>query len=907
MLNSAPGRRLVPAGEGAGLQRRAVAVSGRCPAQKCAKRKVVTVYSASASSPAVSSVQPSLFTTQPVPSDRTPVNNTAPQTQSEPIQNLTRLAAANQSCQVLEALSKTALLLRDQAVDQKLDHATLQALFQNGYDTLVALLQALPMCPGAYSPAAVIPETCITLFHIHNVLLSAAYASDQDLDVYTELIQAGLGLYLLKAPRSSGFSCSNGQLDAILDALAHQSHWNFQRLLWLRMLPSIAKWDSMQDFMSVIDSCELHAQSAAVAAAAAAPSASPSDSAAAAEVRSGASTAIASSSSSSRSMAGKPAYTSYAVYADEGAPEVAASPLATAFNKIADAERASSGSSTSTSGRGSGSGYDKRAEHDEYLCLMSECIRAAFDGAAARGLATAEQPYQAARDLLDTAAAFDKRQRATSTPPALRYTFIPNPTWLSQVAAAGVEARLVPMSINPEQTIQLLRDLDALAPKPLEPHGAANRWMDAKGQAAVEGAVLRHTASHAWTEEQALQVLQVLAGKCRSPPSDALCVLVEGLLFTCAEAKDDLGFLCTLLQDACDLVDARGAAALSPAHMSMVRVALNRAICLVGSASNEGTAIFPTTPAGSSSSGTGAGVPSWRNRDFMFNSYPRLLAAARTFDYPLQAFRLDEYAAELYNHLAAQPGHELVAVGPEGLTRALAAVAGTPCCRDPQFAAAFERACLNVVSVQFAVGYTHPKRWLGLLKRTAEELHFPMPDLAASVKAMMVRLCDSRRHTSYFWDMLPLVGALERRAAEAVGKPQAADAPAVGWTPVADLPTSGSVRGSAAATSARYVTGATAAPGRRGSPGSKSSSASGRRPLGTQSTAISSGTSSTISSNASSQRAIIPPPDLSRYLVNEDEFATWCEELGQRLALHMAMATDKDRAAQLSMLGISSM
>lgn len=60
-----------------------------------------------------------------------------------------------------------------------------------------------------------------------------------------------------------------------------------------------------------------------------------------------------------------------------------------------------------------------------------------------------------------------------------------------------------------QQTIQLLRDLDAMAPKPLEPHGAANRWLDAKGQAAVEGAVLRHTASHAWTEEQALQVLQV--------------------------------------------------------------------------------------------------------------------------------------------------------------------------------------------------------------------------------------------------------------------------------------------------------------------------------------------------------------------------------------------------------------
>lgn len=89
------------------------------------------------------------------------------------------------------------------------------------------------------------------------------------------------------------------------------------------------------------------------------------------------------------------------------------------------------------------------------------------------------------------------------------------------------------------------------------------------------------------------------------------------------------------MQDACDLVDSRGAAALSPAHTSMVRVVLNRAICLVGSASNEGTAIFPTTPA-SSSSGAGAGVPSWRNRDFMFNSYPRLLAAARKFDYPLQ-------------------------------------------------------------------------------------------------------------------------------------------------------------------------------------------------------------------------------------------------------------------------------
>ncbi|KAG2437858.1 hypothetical protein HXX76_005476 [Chlamydomonas incerta] len=810
--------------------------------------------------------------------------------------NLTRLAAANQSCQVLEALSNTARLLRSQAdpATRTLDSVTLQALFQNGYDTLVALLQALPMCLGAYSPAAVIPETCITLFHTHNVLLSAAYASNQDLDVYTELIQAGLGLFLLKAPRSSGFSCSNGQLDAILDALARQDLWTFQRLLWLRMLPSIGKWDSMQDFMSVIDSCELHAQSAVRVAAPAAADAPAASDAGSSSASSPAAESRSWTSTSANSSGRKSAHTPYAAYANGSPYGAAASSVATAAGCAADAvaDRASSGSTTSTSGRGAG---DKRSEHDEYLCLMSECIRAAFDGAAARGLAAAEQPYLAARELLDAAAAFDRRQRAPSTPPALRYTFIPNPTWLSHVAAAGVEARLVPMSINPEQTIQLLRDLDAMAPKPLEPHGAANRWLDGKGQAAVEGAVLRHTATHAWTEEQALQVLQVLAGKCRSPPSDALCGLVEGLLFTCAEAKEDLCFLCTLLQ---------GAAALSPAHVSMVRVVLNRAICLVGTASTEGTAIFPSTPASSSSSGTGAGVPSWRSRDFMFNSYPRLLAAARTFDYPLQAFRLDEYTAELYNHLAAQPGHELVAVGPEGLTRALAAVAGAPCCRDPQFAAAFERACLNVVSVQFAVGYTHPKRWLGLLKRTAEALPFPMPDLAAAVQAMMVRLCDSRRHTSYFWDMLPLVGALERRAAGAAGRPQAAEAAAVGWTPVAELPTSGSGSGSAAGpgSGARYGKGAAAGPGRRGSPGSRHAGTSGR-----YSSAVSTSSSGAVasSSSRSSQRAIIPPPDLTRYLVNEEEFAAWCEELGQRLALHMAMATDKDRAAQLSVLGIS--
>eukprot|EP00198_Chlamydomonas_reinhardtii_P007777 XP_001697114.1 predicted protein [Chlamydomonas reinhardtii] len=905
MLHSAhTARRLLAASQRSGPKRCVVVAPGRCPAHKCVRTNVVANSSTAARS-AVSSAQ-GLFATQPIPTELdgqgAAVNNAPP---SEPMNNLTRLAAANQSCQVLEALSNTARLLRSQAdpATRTLDSVTLQALFQNGYDTLVALLQALPMCPGAYSPAAVIPETCITLFHTHNVLLSAAYASNQDLDVYTELIQAGLGLYLLKAPRSSGFSCSNGQLDAILDSLAHQDLWTFQRLLWLRILPSIAKWDSMQDFMSVIDSCELHAQSAlrvamqaAADASAAASATSNSTNSAAMESRSWTSTAATTTTTTRGS-----AHTSYAVYANGSLGNVygaAATSVATAFTADAVGERASSGSSTSTSGRATGTSNDRRSEHDEYLCLMSECIRAAFDGAAVRGLAAAEQPYIAARELLDAAAAFDKRQRAPSTPPALRYTFIPNPTWLSHVAAAGVEARLVPMSIDPEQ---LLRDLDAMAPKPLEPHGAANRWLDAKGQAAVEGAVLRHTASHAWTEEQALQVLQVLAGKCRSPPSDALCGLVEGLLFTCADAKEDLGFLCTLLQDACDLVDSRGAAALSPAHTSMVRVVLNRAICLVGSASNEGTAIFPTTPA-SSSSGAGAGVPSWRNRDFMFNSYPRLLAAARKFDYPLQAFRLDEYAAELYNHLAAQPGHELVAVGPEGLMRALAAVAGTPCCRDPQFAAAFERACLNVVSVQFAVGYTHPKRWLGLLKRTAEALAFPMPDLAAAVKAMMVRLCDSRRHTSYFWDMLPLVGALERRAAEAVGKPQAAEAPAVGWTPVAELPASGLGQGSSAAagSGARYAKGVTAVPGRRGSPGSRL--VGGRHTVNTVSKSAASSIGAT---SSTSQRAIIPPPDLTRYLVSEEEFAAWCEELGQRLALHMAMATDKDRAAQLSVLGIS--
>ncbi len=58
-------------------------------------------------------------------------------------------------------------------------------------------------------------------------------------------MQAGLGLYLLKAPRPL-VAFSNGQLDDVLDALAHQDMWRLQRLLWQQVLACMPKWDSLQ-------------------------------------------------------------------------------------------------------------------------------------------------------------------------------------------------------------------------------------------------------------------------------------------------------------------------------------------------------------------------------------------------------------------------------------------------------------------------------------------------------------------------------------------------------------------------------------------------------------------------------------------------------------------------------------
>ncbi len=83
-----------------------------------------------------------------------------------------------------------------------------------------------------------------------------------------------------------------------------------------------------------------------------------------------------------------------------------------------------------------------------------------------------------------------------------------------------------PLSIAPvstarslAQVVQLLQDLDALAPKPLEssepsPEAGpaappARRWMGPAGQVAVEAAVLRHLDSNAWSPQQAMAVVQV--------------------------------------------------------------------------------------------------------------------------------------------------------------------------------------------------------------------------------------------------------------------------------------------------------------------------------------------------------------------------------------------------------------
>ncbi|GLC61690.1 hypothetical protein PLESTB_001792500 [Pleodorina starrii] len=818
-------------------------------------------------------------------------------------------------------------------------------------------LQALPQCSSAYSPAAVIPETCVTLFHVHNLLLQAAYASKQDFEVWTELMQAGLELYLRKAPRHI-VAFSGAQLEPVLDAMAHQDLWRFQRLLWQRLLPNIPAWDSLQDLCSVVQGCELAAQAATTAAAAAAAAmAGPSlDSCMAAggspeppaadvlasspvhadvDASQWGSTATASSSGTFPDLRTSPALPSLSPPAQSALPP---SPSASGGSSLlqpshqAEHARVRAAQATAAAAASAAASVlaSKQAELAEYNSLMAECIRSALEGASRRGLSGAPQPAAAAQELLEVASAFDARQRSPSALAALRYSFIPSPEWLSRVAAAGVQAG---ERLSAAQVVKLLQDLDALAPKPVEAHGALNRWLDAAGQAAVEQAVLRHASSRAWSPQQAVSVIRALIGKCSGPPGDQLCGLMEGLLLACDEARQDVGLVCTVLQEAVDLASwrseeggagtgaegpssaaaptAAAAGALTAAHMSLVRVALNRAIYLVGSAapSSDGTRASSSAAASTSGRAT-ADSHLWSNREFMFERYPRLLHAARRFGHPLQAFRLEEYADELYNHLATSPGHELVAVGPEGLALVLEAVASTPCCRDPQWAAAFERACLTLVAVQFSVGYTHPKRWLGLLEAIAAALPFPMPDLAAGLKALVVRLCDTRRHAKYFWQVLPLVGALERRAA--------ASAAAGGGGAAAGASTRGHHFGAhghghqggwqhgAGAPLWTPVSGGGGGPGalHRGGPyrGAVSAAAGSRNVGGGAAAAAAAGQHG---GSAASGR-VVPPPDISKHHVSDEEYSRWSEDLGQRLALSMACLSDQDRVAQLSVLGIGA-
>ncbi|KAG2497346.1 hypothetical protein HYH03_004507 [Edaphochlamys debaryana] len=757
-------------------------------------------------------------------------------------------------------------------------------------------------------------------------------------------MQAGIGLYLLKAPRAT-VAFTNGQLDAVLEALARQDLWRLQSLLWGRLLPSIGgTWDSLQDFLSVVGDCEVQAQAAASAAAAIATlTPQPGNSA-----RPGAGTtpSPAAQAASASSLAGRPAGGlvtsvrgkgsdwSVAVYASPAAgpsdwrtqpqwPPKAA-PAAPAPTPVPDARTAPATAASASVL------YDKQAELEEYGSLLSECIRAALESAATRGLLAAPSPAAAARQLLDSAAAFDSRQRAPSAPQSLRYTFIPSADWLSQVAVAGVH---VGERLSAAQVSQLLHDLDALAPKPVEYHGACYRWLDAGGQAAVERCVLWHVSRELWTPHETVTVLQALTGKCSQPPGENVCALAEGLLLACPEARANAGLLCAFLQDAVDL--AAGSTAgrsvddeaisrlapeprpLSPAHTSLVRVALNRAICLLGALPADSAGARTAAAAGKARAASGAAAStsgastavdvSWSSRAFMFETYPRLLQAARRFNYPLEAFRMQEYAAELYNHLATAPGHELVAVGPEGLTRVLAAVATTSCCSDPAWAAAFERACLTLVAVQFSVGYTHPKRWLGLLEAIAASLPFPMPGLVAASKALMVRLCDTRRHAGYFWELLPLMGTLERRAAAASGAgwqphsgPSASAAQAESlWTPVSGASASG--------TGAGTVHNTGPSPGARGwrqPQPAMGGAASMRRPSPGVGRAGPAKGSAAAAGSGSGLLPLVPPPDMKRHLVSEEEYAEWSEELGQKLALSMAAWSDQDRTANLSVLGI---
>ncbi|GIL46024.1 hypothetical protein Vafri_3121 [Volvox africanus] len=418
-------------------------------------------------------------------------------------------------------------------------------------------------------------------------------------------------------------------------------------------------------------------------------------------------------------------------------------------------------------------------------------------------------------------------------------------------------------------------------------------------------------------------------GKCSGPPGDQLCGLAEGLLLACNEARQDVGLMCAVLQEAVDLASAScgenaptAGPPLTAAHLSLVKAALNRASYLVESTAPSSGGVSTSYASTSGSGRSMSGPQIWRSREFLFERYPRMLQAARCFGYPLQAFRLEEYADELYKHLATSPGHELVAVGPEGLALALQAVASSPCCKDPQWAAAFERACLTLVSVQFSVGYTHPKRWLGLLEATVNALPFPMPALAAGIKALLVRLCDTRRHAMYFWHLLPLVGTLERRAAvitssrghHSMGShhrngratPQQVTVPM--WTPVASGK-GGPLRNSSGTASPRL-----GGPQRRVRSRSASAgrSVAGASPGRRSRWGIVSGAGATkdhgiaAESSGGSPRPVLPPPDISKHHVSEEEYSRWCEDIGQRLALSMACLSDQDRVAQLSMLGISA-
>ncbi|EFJ45134.1 hypothetical protein VOLCADRAFT_94524 [Volvox carteri f. nagariensis] len=867
----------------------------------------------------------------------------------EPLQALTRLAATNQSCQVLEAISKTALVLRDAPTAAPCGTTSLG-------------LEALPQCSSAYAPAATIPETCVTLFHVHNILLQAAYASQQDFDVWTELVQAGVELYLRKAPRHI-VAFSNANLEPILDALAHQDLWRFQYLLWQRLLAHIPTWDSMQDFCSVIHGCELAAQEATTAATAAAAAA------AAGAGLGGGSVGVAGDVPADGVLADMPGSWSADMHGSHGGfvPDIGGFglPWASTAGQIdvlpsigrkveapnlqTATAAATSQIAAATAAAAASALYERQAELAEYSILMRECIREALEGAATRGLASSPQPHAAAQQLLEAVTLFEARQRSATTLTALRCAFIPTPDWLSRVAAAGVQGS---GWLSAAQVVKLLQDLDALAPQPVESQGQPSRWLNATGQAAAERAVLRHISSRAWSPQQAISVIKVLVGKCRGPPGDQLCGVTEGLLLTCSEAWQDAGLMCAVLQEAVEFASppdgsaaegSSSATALTVAHLSLARAALNRASYLVESTAprtNDGgdTAAAPETDTSASGSGrvmTGPRI--WRSREFLYERYPRLLQAARRFGYPLQAFRLQEYVDELYNHLAASPGHELVAVGPEGLALALQAVVSSPCCRDPQWAAAFERACLMLISVQFSVGYTHPKRWLGLLEATVNTLPFPMPALAAGIKALLVRLCDTRRHAKYFWQVLPLIGALERRAAAVAWGQHSHDLHGMGhhqsasdqsaasmWTPVSSMGASGKPSSPASNLAGRLrINGVSVGktvlgggPHRRGPPGTMAHRGSANALPSGRSSVSSSGSGAASSSqqnaatagagNGGNLRPVLPPPDISKHHISEEEYNRWCEDLGQRLALSMACLSDQDRVAQLSVFGIGA-